>query len=308
MSTILSKAALDRARRFVETTARPLDAAYLDFALPGGASKDRRDRALGELAKFQTPDGGFAHALEPDVRTPAPSAIATSVAFQYLRGIDPPQQAPLVKAAIDYLVRTIDREAWVWPAIDERVSEGPHAPWWVPNLERFRGYLLNPTAELMGYLYDHRRYVPDDVLTGVTDNVLGAVENIDLIESAYELCCCMRLVRTAGLPAPMRTFLEKHLSRSLEALDPEDGHLDFMRLVPAPSSFGYDIVKSGIARQAERLISSQADDGGWRPTWEAWHGDAHREWRGEITCRAIINLSAHGFAADASGESLSGEV
>ena len=298
MPVIISKAAIDRARRFVETTARPLDAAYLDLVLSGGSVHEARDRALGELATFQTAEGGFAHALEPDVRTPAPSAIATSVAFQYLRGIDPPGDAPLVKAGIDYLVRTLDRQAWVWPAIDERVHEGPHAPWWVPDLARFRGYLLNPTAELLGYLYDHRRYVPDEVLAGVTDTVLGAVARIERIESAYELYCCMRLARTAGLPAHIGNLLEKHLSRSLEAVDPEDEHLDLMRLVPTPSSFGYDIVKSGIARQAARLISSQGDDGGWHPSWEAWHGDAHREWRGKITSRALINLYDHGFVAD----------
>ena len=108
----------------------------------------------------------------------------------------------------------------------------------------------------------------------------------------------MRLAQTARLPAHIRNVLERRLSRSLEAVDPADEHLDLMRLVPAPSSFGYDIVKSGIARQAERLISSQADDGGWRPTWAAWHADAHREWRGEITSRTIINLYAHGYAAE----------
>jgi hypothetical protein len=296
MRPTISKPAIERARRFVEATARPLDAAYLDYALPRGPTHDARARVLGELAHFQTPEGGFGHAIESDVRTPAPSAIATSVAFQHLRGIDAPADTPLVKAGIEYLAKTVDRQSWVWPAVDERVSEGPHAPWWAPGLDRFRGYVLNPTAELLGYLYDYR--APDDLIEGVTARVLDAVASIDVIDSAYELYCCMRLVRTKALPAQIRDVLEQQLSRSLKAADPDDPHLDLMRLVPTPASFGYEILRSGIERQAARLISSQAEDGGWRPHWEPWHAEAHREWSGEITCRAIIGLSAHGFVAD----------
>ena len=296
MSKTISMHALDRACRFVETAARPLDRAYLEYALAG--PKDQAfARAIRELAKFQTSDGGFAHGLEPDIRGPAPSAIATSVAFQYLRAIEAPASTPIVRAAIEYLVRTIDRDAWVWPAIDERVKEGPHAPWWTPNLERFRGYVFNPSAELLGYLYDYRAFVPADVLVGVTSKVLQAIESIEVIGSVYDLYCCMRLAHTETLPAHIRSVLEELLPASLSAVDPDDAHVDLMRLVPTPLSLGYDIVRTGIGRQAERMVSSQAADGGWHPRWEAWHAEAHREWSGEITSHAIVSLYAHHLVA-----------
>lgn len=275
-----------------------MDQAYLDYALLAG-SKDRAlDRVVRELAKFQNPDGGFAHGLEPDVRAPTSSAIATSVAFQYLRAIDAPAHIPIVTRAIEYLVRTVDRETWVWPAIGESVEEGRNAPWWAPNLERFRGYVLNPSAELLGYLYEYRSCVPDDVLVGVTAKVLHAVESIDVIGSVYELYCCMRLVQTKSLPAHIRSVLERRLPASLEAIDPDDMHVNLMRLAPTPLSFGYDIVRPGIKRQADRLISSQADDGGWHPGWKPWDADAHREWSGEITSHSVVSLYAHHLVAD----------
>lgn len=195
----ISREAVQRARRFVEANARPLDRAYLDCLLPTGAGSV--DRVIAELARFQTPEGGFGRALEPDVRGPAASAIATSIGFQYLRGIDAVAGTALAQGAIAYLLATLDRQTWVWPAVDERVGEGPHAPWWAPNLARVRGYVLNPTAELLGYLYDHQADVPGEILEPVTQGVLDAVEAAGVIASPYELACCMRLVRAKALPA-----------------------------------------------------------------------------------------------------------
>lgn len=295
MAPTISAEAIERARRFVAQNARPLDRAYLDHRL--AASAGSAARVVAELAKFQTIEGGFGRALEPDVRTPAPSAIATSIAFQYLRGIERQAQADLAGAAIAYLVRTVDRQAWVWPAIDERVGEGPHAPWWTPNLARFRGYALNPTAELLGYLYAYRAGVPEDVLDRVTQTVLAAVETAGVIESPYELMCCMRLAQTDATPAEVRHTLQRLLMPSLEAADPDDTHLDLLRLTPTPLSFGYDLVRGGLEQQAERLIASQAEDGGWRPAWDAWNAEAHVEWRGVLTSQAVIGLFAHGFVA-----------
>lgn len=296
MAKAISRAAIQRARRFVETNARPLDLAYLDYVLPEGAGAGSAERVIAELARFQTAEGGFGRAIEPDVRTPAPSAIATSIAFQYLRGIDPAGRASVARGGIAYLLATLDRQAWVWPAVDERVGEGAHAPWWAPKLGRFRGYVLNPTAELLGYLYDYRSDVPDEVLERVTQGVLSAVEAVGVIESPYELYCCMRLVRASALPAQVRDRLQALLIPSLEAADPGDAHLDLLRLIPTPSSFGYEVVRSGLERQAEQLIASQGDDGGWRPRWEPWDAEAHIECSGVITSQALIGLSAHGYA------------
>lgn len=295
MAPMITAEAVQRAKRFVAQNARPLDQAYLDHRL--AATAGSAARVVAELAKFQTTEGGFGRALEPDVRTPAPSAIATSIAFQYLRGIEPWVPADMAGPAISYLVRTVDRQAWVWPAVDERVGEGPHAPWWTPNLDRFRGYALNPTAELLGYLYAYRAGVPEDVLDRVTQTVLAAVAAAGVIESPYELMCCMRLAQTDTAPSEVRHALQRLLMPSLEAADAEDTHLDLLRLTPNPRSFGYDVVRGGLEQQAERLIASQAEDGGWRPTWDAWNAEAHAEWRGVITSQAVISLLAHGFVA-----------
>lgn len=45
------------------------------------------DAVLAALGPYQNNDGSFAHSLEPDLRTSALFAIATTVGFQILREI-----------------------------------------------------------------------------------------------------------------------------------------------------------------------------------------------------------------------------
>jgi hypothetical protein len=303
MTRTITKHALENARRFVRTHGRPLDQAYLACLEPSGAAEDALGRLLRELAAFQTPEGGFGRAIEPDLRTPTPTPFATSVALQYLRSAGAPASLPLVKAAIDYLVRTIDRQSWMWPAVDERIEDAPHAPWWMPTPE-LRSNVLNPSAELLGYLYDYRQHAPDEIIDRVTARVLGAIENAGAIAGAYDLICCMRLVQTDSLPATVRETLERVLRASLAALDPEDVHFDALAVVPTPSSFGYEFVQARIDRQAEGLIGSQGEDGGWSPFWDwsevdadAW-AKAKAEWRSVLTRQAIVSLSSHKLVAE----------
>jgi hypothetical protein len=59
----------------------------------------------------ENPDGGFGHALEPDLRTPASSALATSVAFQVLAEVGAPADHPLVLGGLAYLLASYEAAA-----------------------------------------------------------------------------------------------------------------------------------------------------------------------------------------------------
>src|SRR6185503_12022171 len=74
----LQKEAFQRARKFLQTKARPLDRELFRFWFEDGT----RESVEAELERFQNEDGGF-HGLESDLRLPQSSPIATSLAFQY---------------------------------------------------------------------------------------------------------------------------------------------------------------------------------------------------------------------------------
>lgn len=299
MQTI-TREALEKAKAFVAATARPVDQALLAFQLdPRPSNALSAYRALGA---FQNADGGFGHGMEPDLRTPRSQAISTSFAFQYLRRLGVDVRHPLVVRGVDYLVQTVDRQRWVWKVIDEGVEEGVHAPWWnLVNLEaRFNSFVFNPTAELLGYLYEYSAIVPSDVIAGVQRTVVAALEEPPGNLDAYDVACCVRLQRSPGLPDELRQRLEPYLLAYFESTDGSDEHLDLLQLIPDPGAFGYEAAKEAIARQVSALIERQSADGGWRPFWNwsevdtcAWH-KAEAEWAGILTREAVVCLQNHG--------------
>ena len=114
------------------------------------------------LAAYQNGDGGFGHAIEPDLQTADSSALGTSVAFQTLRHIDAPANHPLVKGAIGWLMANFDAANDRWPFIPPTANNAPHAPWWMISDEHapsFGEYLINPRAALVGNLLEYSEAV-----------------------------------------------------------------------------------------------------------------------------------------------------
>ena len=101
------------ARDYLLQQARPLEAARYRYHFEGATA----EAVLAALAVFQNPDGGFGHALEPDLRTPASSVLATSVAFQVMAEVDAPADHPLVQGALAYLLASFDSAAHRRPII-----------------------------------------------------------------------------------------------------------------------------------------------------------------------------------------------
>ncbi|MEJ2754005.1 MAG: hypothetical protein P8169_15225, partial [Chloroflexota bacterium] len=93
-----------RARAYLLNEARPLERSLFRYHF-----EDRTAVAVWqELAAFQNGDGGFGHALEPDVRTPTSSALATGIALRILAEIGAPPEHPMAQDAVGYLKKTLD--------------------------------------------------------------------------------------------------------------------------------------------------------------------------------------------------------
>lgn len=60
---MLSKEAFETSRRFVETTARPLEVGRFYYHFEGASDES----VLAALGEYRNADGGFGHALEPDL-------------------------------------------------------------------------------------------------------------------------------------------------------------------------------------------------------------------------------------------------
>ena len=85
---------------------------------------------LDGLTEYQNDDGGFGNGLEPDSLTQASGALATSVGLAILAHVGAPASHPAVRAAVSYLLTTIDPGSRVWRIVPEAAAIAPHAPWW----------------------------------------------------------------------------------------------------------------------------------------------------------------------------------
>jgi hypothetical protein len=301
MAHTLSRARFGAARNFIETSGRPLEVALLRH----GLGESSAEAVMVALIAFQNPDGGFGHGLEPDMRSPASTAIATSIGLRLLVRIGAPARHPTVVGAIDWLDGALDRENGVWPIVGRGVELAPHAPWWTWSDDLsagWNGFRFNPTAEILAHLYHYRAATPAGVFESAEAGLRRALGEIELLEGAYDLKCAIRLAGADGLPADLAKPLEALVRRSVAANDPADEHASPFDAAATPSSPFADLVDGRIEAGLTGLIDSQAEDGGWtwNPEWnwgfvdkKAW-ADAHRDWRGWITRENLETLTAYG--------------
>jgi hypothetical protein len=302
MNTLSGKA-FDASRRFLEGTARPLEHARFQHAFLGGSS----EMVLNALGQYQNNDGGFGRALEPDLRAPESSVLCTSIAFQILRMLNASPENALVSSGIRFLMANLDREQCGWRIIPETAENSPRAPWWYQKgrEEQFAGFSLNPSAEILGYLFDYPAQVGQDVISAVSDRVLRELSNLAKIEM-HELLCCLRLLQTTTLPPDTRDQLYARievLMKDAIACDPEQwkGYsLRPLQVVHSPASPFMAGLEAAVATNLDYEIASQNADGSWSVTWswddtfpEEW-AKTKMEWSGIITLEKLLTLKRFG--------------
>lgn len=300
----MSRDAFERSRRFVETSARPLEVARFHFHFDGAPAGE----VLTELARFQNPDGGFGRALESDLRAPESSALATSMAFQVLREVGVRGDNPMIATAMRYLLRTLDQDQGTWRIVPPGAESSPHAPWWTQTgqEERFSGFSLNPTAELLGYLAEYPAEVPASVPALLIDRIGSHLDGLESIEM-HDLLCCRRLVESEGLEPGFRSRLVQRLTSLLPgvvAIDPGQwsGYcLRPLQVADRPGSPFIEPLRQAVARNLEYEVETQLDDGSWPVTW-SW-GDlypevfalASVEWAGVFAVEKLLTLRRFGW-------------
>jgi hypothetical protein len=303
----LSREAFDRARDFIKAQARPLDRVLFEYRFEGAPV----DLVTAELARFQNDDGGFGHALEPDLRTPASSALATEIGLRTLKELGCASDHPMVADAVRFFLETLDPETKVWRVIPRDANDHPHAPWWHDedgSLARtFDDFLIIPRASVVGLLHHYAALVPADWLAGLTEHTVATLETIE--DGAFagggdSLRYALRLVETKALSQAYKDRLVSRLdrlSRKFVSCDPQEwgGYVATpLKVAPVPDSLVADALRAGLEMYLDYQIDHQTPEGTWEPTW-TW-GDSYPgvweqvklEWRGELTLRTLTALRA----------------
>ena len=301
----LTQIAFQKAKNFIMEQGRALDQRRFEFHFEDGSA----DAVLAALAPYQNDDGGFGHSLEPDIRTPASSAIVTTIGFQILREIQAPANHIFVRKGIQYFITTYDEPRQVWPIIPPEVDEAPHAPWWnyESSAETFGRFLVNPRAEIVGYLHEFSDDVPTKLLETLTAAILEHLDSLPDEMEMHDTLCFVRLAETETLPnrdkvwAKLARAAAQGVARNAEQLT---GYvLKPLWLVPSPESPLAAELKDEVEMNLDFEIGQQGEDGSWSPnfSWddqypEAWQ-TAKKEWQSRITIDTLKTLKDFGRIA-----------
>ena len=265
----LTQAAFQSAKNFIMDQGRALDQRRFEFHFEAGSA----NAVLTELASYQNDDGGFGNSLEPDIRTSASSAIATTVGFQVLREIRAPVGHALVRKGIEYFVATYDEFRQVWPIIPPEVNEAPHAPWWnyESSAESFGQFLTNPRAEIIGYLHEFGNGVPTKLLKPLAVTVLEHLDSLPDEMEMHDILCFVRLAETEALPnrdkvwGKLARAAAPRVARNAEQLT---GYvLKPLWLVSSPESPLAAGLKDEVEMNLDFEIEQQGEDGSWSPNF-----------------------------------------
>ncbi len=284
---------LSAAAGFVWTDARLLDRLRFALHFEDGAAAP----VVAALRAYRNDDGGFGHALEPDLRGTAsqPGAVMTALEVLDEAGA---LDDPMTGAACDWLERVAPPEGGV-PFVLDTVAEHPHAPWWQPGDPSPSLTLTGLTAGIL-----LRGGVAHPWLDGATAWLWRRLEDLRF-DGPYELRGAIAFLDHAAdrerADATLTALAAALPGSGLVTPDPDapgEGHtpLDYAPWPDAPSRrLVFDGLGEGLVeRHLDALAAGQQDDGGWRFDWPAWSPGAEVEWRGVVTIHALRVLAANG--------------
>ena len=283
---------VEAAERFVLANARLLDRHRLAVLLHGAPVAP----VLEALRAYRNPDGGFGHALEPDVRAPESEPAAVLHALEVLAGVGALDD-PMVDDAAAWIATVADPDGGV-PFVTPTAAAHPHAPWMVPS---DGGSQL--TFALAGALWEARSREP--WLRRATVWCWARLERPDEL-SAYSIKFALDFLdRVPDEPAATEAIDALRGRIGADGSLPVPGGTEDERLTPLTLSerpgrrsralFDDDQIEADL----ERLEQGQREDGGWTFDWLEWSPGQSVEWRGAMTLRALATLSAHGRIAPA---------
>lgn len=294
-------APLAHAEQFIWLTARVLEQRRFAFHFLGGDA-DAVDTALGS---YLNGDGGYGHALDPDLRGPLSQPLHTAHALRVLDGL-----GRCSGQRIERLCRHLTRVSTpdgALPVLSPSPRGYPSAPYH-PVHDDPPGELLT-TGPVVGLL--HRNRIWHAWLFRATDFCWERVETLRH-SHPYEIQSAVAFLDGAPDRARAAAAADRlgRLVREqrLVVLDPgrRSDHPPYPGYAPDEHLFPHDFARrpeslarswftdAELGRSLDFLTAQQQPDGGWPVHRRAWAPGSFLERRPIATVEALLTLRAYG--------------
>ncbi|MEN8121936.1 MAG: hypothetical protein ABFS35_16415 [Bacteroidota bacterium] len=312
----LSKENFRKAVHFIETNAREIDKQLFSYYFDKNPVLD-----MSQLRKFTNSDGGFGHAIEPDIRMSKSSTIATATALEYCVRYNLPDNNSIIQNAIKYLLNILDKEYFYWALCSEYINKEAHAPWWAykkaekpnaPNPEDHSGFLftamhkMSISGQIVGYLNKYKKHVPTNLLSQLNDKINERIEEgiLDLAsdDPSNVLYTILNWEKSYEFyPEDLKNIIAEKIENAYKAFFDDEKDIDEKKaswLAPHTASILAKLYPEKLDRLYDKEIEKQSGDGGWWPEWQwgqfkkEWE-IAKLEWAGRLTTDCLIALKEH---------------
>lgn len=281
---------LPAAERFIYDDARLLERHRL-AALFGHAPAGR---VLDALRPYRNDDGGWGHALEPDLRGPDSQVSGALSALEVLAEVGAtadPAVTWLVAETADWLAAVALPDGRV-PHVLPTAANYPAAPWMQPNVNGFLTYAIVARLWELGAQHPWldaatawcwHQLDGDSPVGGYT--VLFALNFLDAVPEP---------ARAATAVERLRPALRQDGTIAVEG-GQDDEQLTPLQLSARPGAPSRALFEEAqIFAELDRLEHEQLDDGGWDFDFLHWSPGQAVEWRGIVTLGALQTLRRHG--------------
>lgn len=294
----------ESARNFVYRNARPLDFALWKYHFEGGSESD----VLSALKEYQNDDGGFGHAIEPDMWNTNSTPISTWAATEKLNQINLTDKLhPIINGILKYLDSGKDFEDGKWLNTVPSNNDYPHAVWWGCN-DAIGIPDDNPTVSLAGFavkyadknssLYAKASEIIKMAVKRFIDNQNCDMHTVRCYMELYEYC------RDAHVDFIDMAAFKATLFNAVRQSICADTSKWLTEYVCKPSFFFdkswllFEIIDLELCKkEAELLKELQQPDGSYPVTWQ-WHNDykefeiSKNWWKSSIIINNILYLKA----------------
>jgi hypothetical protein len=275
---------IDRAAadNFIWSAARLVDRHRYALLFADGSAQPVVDALRG----YRNPDGGFGHALEPDLRCPDSQPAPTLYALEMLaegRELD----GDMGRDARAWIASIAEPDGGI-PFVLPGFEQYPHTFWWAPEPGSFLTLALAAVLHSGGV-------TDDEWLARATDWCWRTIEAAAK-PNGYWLKYACAFLDAVPDETRARTAIASLAARvDPAALAPQGGAegeaLRPLDLSPHPGSRSRGLLtEAQIEAHLDTVEASQHDDGGWIFDWLAWSPAQTTAWRGIVTIRALTWL------------------
>ena len=282
----------EKAANFIWENGRLLERRILEYYFFSGS----KSSVLDALKAYQNEDGGFGHALEPDLRTPESQPLYIEFGLRALYDAKL-RDSDLAYKVCDYVSQNADLNKGI-ATITSSSSRYPRAEHWYNKVNEQPSF--SRLTSLVGLLsWQGIQHPWLNKAVDICLNDIASTKNEDSHTLLNAFCLLESLPQTDQIKMIYNKLTDELFHANFFCLEavPRTYGLSPLDFSPSPDSYCRRIFSDEtIQDHLKSLASQQEKDGGWQIQWEPPGEMARLEWRSYKTLKSMKILDSYNFA------------